>query len=215
MTRDVLQIQIKSDQKMSDDIDDFMKKVRRFFNIDTDKFDMDVFVLPEPLKEPHEYSDPKKAFKVSYHYEKGMDKPEIKIDSNFDEKKLHEYLKNHNYIDKIKGKLPLDPNIEKGINAEDLTLEDYIYDLPPEIQEPYIEINDFDDFTEIIMEIPGINREDISIHYNEEGNLMTFCAQNEDKNFFKDIPLPFRCSKDNTSIEINNGIIILKVWRSE
>ena len=33
---------------------------------------------------------------------------------------------------------------------------------PPEIQEPYIEINDFDDFTEIIMEIPGINREDIS-----------------------------------------------------
>ena len=200
---------------MSDDIDDFMKKVRRFFNIDTDKFDMDVFVLPEPLKEPHDFKDPKRAFKVSYHYEKGMDKPEIKIDSNIDEKKLHDYLKNHNYLDKIKDHVPLTPNIKKGINAEDLTLEDYIYDLPPEIQEPYIEINDFDDFTEIIMEIPGIDQEDISIYYNEEGNLITFCAQNDNKNFFKDIPLPFKCSKDSTSIEINNGIIILKVWRSE
>lgn len=200
---------------MSDDVDDFVKKIKKFFNIDADMFDMDVFVLPEPFKEQNDHDFPKQAFKVSYHYEKGMDKPEINIDSDIDEKKLHEYLKNYNYVDKIKGHVPISPKINDKINAEELTLADYNSNFATQVQEPYIEINDFDEFTEIIMEIPGIHREDVSVNYNEEGNLITVCAQNEDKNILKDIPLPFKCSKDDTSIEINNGIIILKVMRSE
>ncbi len=200
---------------MSDDIDDFVKKVRKYFNIDADVFDMDVFVLPEPFKEPLDDNDFKRAFKVSYHYEKGMKKPKISIDGDIDEKQLHDYLKKHKYIDKIKDHVPLSPEINNRINGDDLILEDYLFDLPPEVQEPYMEVNEFDDFTEIILEISGIKKEDISLYYNDEGNLITFCAQNETKNILKDIPLSFRCSKDNTSIEINNGIIVLKVWRSE
>ncbi|MFX1274018.1 MAG: hypothetical protein ACFFBP_08445 [Promethearchaeota archaeon] len=200
---------------MSDDIDDFVNKVRRFFNIDTDKFDMDVFVLPEPFKEHLDYNDPKKAFKVSYHYEKGMDKPEIKIDSNIDEKKLHEYLKKYNYMNKAGINGPIPSNLNSEINAEDLMLGDYKIVTPLEINEPYTEINDFDDFTEIILEIPGVKEGDVSINYNEDGNLLTICIQNEEKSILKDVPIPFKCSKDYTSIEINNGIIILKVRRSE
>ena len=202
---------------MSDDVDDFFEKVKNFFNLDTDIFDIDVFLFPEAFrnKEIDLEDDDMQGFKVSYHFETGMDEPDVKIEGNLDEKKLNEYIKRYNPENREQIREFVRPNMSNEIDASELTLEDHSNEGYSDIIEPYTEINDFDEFTEVIIDIPGIKRDDISINYNIDCTILSFYAQKDDQTYNKDIQLPYKSSKDDTSIEINNGIIILKVSRSE
>ena len=202
---------------MSDDVDDFFKKIKKFFNFSGDIFDLDVFMFPESNMEGNLDLDDEnmKGFKMSYHYEKGMDKPEVKIEGNIDEKTLNEYLKNYNPDKNLRIKEFIQPKGNDEIDASELILEDYGSYNPNEIQEAPLEINDFDNFTEIIIEMPGIEKDDISISFKEEGTIVNIYITKEGKNFIKDIQLPYASSINDTILEINNGIIILKVMRSE
>ena len=204
---------------MSNDFDDIIDKIKKFFNFKSDIFDLDVLVFPEPsennsLKFGDENAE---GFKVSYHFETGMDKPEIKIEGDFDERKLHEYLKQFN-VDQdvpIQGNFPpvqkdvLDAGMLSldNVHDEKLVLEEE----PSIIFEPDTEINDFDYFTEIILEVPGIKEEDIFVSFNEDGSRITIFAQNEKRKYQKDIHLSFKASESNYTLKVNNGLAIIRV----
>ena len=210
-------------ESTSNDFDDIIDKIKKFFDFKSDIFDVDVLVFPEPTEDVNlKFGDEKaEGFKVSYHYETGMDKPEIKIEGDFDEKKLHEYLKQFKLDQKvpIQESFPHTPRdvLDAGmlslddIQDEELQLEEerqYVF-------EPETEINDFDYFTEIILEVPGIEEEDIFVDFNEDGSKMTVIAQNEKRKYQKDIILPFKASENNYTLKVNNGLAILKVNYSE
>ena len=199
---------------MTDDYDDFIEKIKKMLNINSDRFDIDLFFMPESdMKLPFNQDNENiKGFKVSYHFNEGMDKPEIRFEGNIDRKKLGEYLKNVDF-----SKHPQFKNlVKKGqsniIDAKELYLEPCIDKDEECIIEPFSEMNANDDFIEIIIEMPGIEKGHILISSLESGNKVKITAENESRKFSKTFNLPYKVKVGDYSLDVNNGIttIILK-----
>lgn len=204
---------------MSDDFDDIVDRIKKFFNFKSDVFDIDFLVFPESAEDLNlKFGDENvDGFKVSYHFESGMEKPEIKIEGDFDERKLHEYLKKFK-LDQdsyINGKFPdvINDSVDAGMLSLDSINGDNFLAVegPSYVFEPETEINDFDYFTEIILEVPGVEENDIHLELDDNGTRLTFFAQNEKQKYKKVIHLPFKASEDSYSLKVNNGLAILKV----
>ena len=201
------------------DIDDLFDKMKKHFNFDSDMFDMDFFLMPEGSNfNPNDIKEEelKKGYKISYHFEKGMDKPEINIEGDLDNEKLNEYLKKFN-INKLPHGHQYDqlPN-STSIDVGDLSLEPYEADPEekPLVFEPFAETNDFDNFSEVIIEAPGIEREDVIITFSNDGKALSFSARNGNRKYFKTIHIPFKSTANTHSIGVNNGIVTIRVFRS-
>ncbi|TFF96996.1 MAG: hypothetical protein EU547_05625 [Promethearchaeota archaeon] len=81
-----------------EDFSDMLDKLKDLLNKKVDFTDIDLFVFPESRKNSKKTEEKSKrdkfpkGFKISYHFDKGMNKPRIKIDGNYDEKKIRNYL---------------------------------------------------------------------------------------------------------------------------
>ncbi len=199
-----------------DEFDDIIDKIKDYFKLDSEKFDVDFLFIPE--SEKNSYLNPEdkeiKGFKISYHFETGMEKPEIRIEGNIDEKKIQEYLEGidisqHPHLKKLLES----KNIEE-IDASKLSLEadERAEDLS--IIEPHTEINDSKNFTEIVLEIPGISKEDVIIEFSEGGSKLIFNAENETRKYIKNVYLPYATSAKNYDLEVKNGLAIILVKKS-
>ena len=197
---------------MSDDYDEFLDDIKKFFKFNSKFFDADFFFIPESENDLDIEKKNTRGFKVSYHYESGMDEPEIKIEGDIDEKKLREYLKKHNIELDSRFKNRFNPKQIGEIDASELSLEPEpsIHTTESRVVEPYTEINDFDNSYEIIIEVPGINKDNINLNSNEVERKITFSARNYLKHYLKHIYLPFNISMENYNLEVNNGIATLK-----
>ena len=62
---------------MRDDFDEFIERIKRHFKLDSDMFEIDFLFLPESeVKRGRAPNNEKtKGFKISYHFESGMEKP--------------------------------------------------------------------------------------------------------------------------------------------
>ncbi len=195
--------------ELSDDYDDFFNEIREFFKLNSSLFNKDFLFSPESGFNKDFNKLERKGFKVSYYFEKGMDQPDIKIEGDIDDKTLHEYLKTY--------KIELGPKFKKIMNSKsvidskELLLEPYDQNDTSSVIEPYTEINDFDDFAEIVVEVPGIDLADIIISFNKDGRKLTFSAQNKNRNYLKHIYLSFNSSIDDYILEVNNGLATLKI----
>ncbi len=199
---------------MSDDFDipdDIIDEIKKFFKFGPDLFDTDIFFFPESDKDLNFNKKNVKGFKISYHYETGMDDPEIKIEGDIDEKDIPNFLKNFNQNPKFMNLISAVPKGE--IDASELSIESGKQDLKARVMEPYTEISDFERFSEIILEVPGIEKKDIIISFDEGGRKLTFSAKSKNRNYLKRISLPFKSSIDDYALDVNNGIATLKVKR--
>ena len=202
---------------MSDEFDDFFDRIRKYFKLDSDMFDVDFLFLPDKSKNlaRNPYDEKIKGFKVSYHFESGMEKPEIKIEGNLDDKKVREMLKN---VDLAKA--PHLSNIYKSTssNVIDASKLSLVYSPQNKARgnfltvEPYSEICDAEASTEILIEIPGMNIENVEIIFRDGGKRLIFIAENKTRRYEKTIPLSFKSSERDYEIEVNNGIAIIKVY---
>ena len=198
---------------MTDEYDDFIEKIKKMLNIDSDKFDIDLFFIPETnMNLPFNYDKENlKGFKISYHFNEGMDKPEIKFEGNIDKKKISEYLKNmdisqHPYFKNLEKKR--DSNV---IDAKELYLEPCSENDKPCVIEPFSEMNVYDDCVEIIIETPGIEKGHILISSMEDGEKVKISAENESRKFLKTFNLPFKVKVGDYIIDVNNGICTIKL----
>ena len=201
---------------MPNEFDDIIDKIKEYFKLNSDRFDIDFLFIPE--SEINSYLNPEnkkaKGFKITYHFETGMEKPEVRIEGNIDEKKIEEYLKSYD--------ISQHPNLEKlqesknleEIDAGKLSLEADEVHKDLTIIEPHAEINDTKDYTEIILEIPGISKEDVVIEFSEGGSKLIFNAENQTRKYMKNIYVPFGLSSKNYNIEVNNGITIISIKKS-
>jgi HSP20 family molecular chaperone IbpA len=198
-------------KSIKDDIDDFLDKIKKYFKVNSDMFDIDFFFLPERNIDPNKMPDLKnaKGFKVSYRYRTGMDEPEVKIEGNIDDEEIQNYLKNIDLNNIMKfQKLP-HPESKNEIDAGELKLEDIRDSEDLYVLDPYTEINDHDDYTEIVIEVPGIKRENLGINFKENGKELLFSAKGKNREYFKKIPLPFKSNRDNCELNVNNGIVAI------
>lgn len=198
---------------MRDDFDDIIDELKKFLNLKSDMFDIDVLFLPEKDIDLGIKPDDKKmkGFKISYHYENGMDKPDVKIEGNINDEKIKEFLKNADLKNIRRLKKLVHTKRKKEIDASQLTLEPIKQDEGIYVLEPYTEVNENTDYIEIIIEVPGMKRENIMIDFRNEGNLLAFTAQNEKRKYFKKINLPCKLLMENYELQVNNGIAYIKI----
>jgi len=204
---------------VDEDIDDMIDEIKKYFNIDSDVFDVDFIFIPVPNLniEKNPISEKAKEVKISYHFETGMKKPEIKIEGNIDNKKIWEYLKEMD-LSKVPGlKEVYDHRSKTEIDASKLSLEVYYpkeEELNASVLEPYTENSGDDLSIEIVIEIPGMDKEDVDIILKDEGRIFMLTAENGNHRYMKTIPLPFKTSLKNYKLEINNGIATIKVTKA-
>ncbi len=182
-------------------------------------FEIDFLFLPESemKRERTPNNEKVKGFKISYHFESGMEKPEIKIEGNVDSKKVWEYLKDADLSKFPNVRELYDSKSNKEIDMNTLSLESFeekteINDLIK--LEPYSEVCSNDGSTEILIEVPGIDKEDIDIRFGDNGRELVFRAENERRKYMTTIPLPFRSLEENCELEVKNGIAIIYVSKS-
>ncbi|MFX0058895.1 MAG: hypothetical protein ACFE8J_11405 [Candidatus Heimdallarchaeota archaeon] len=195
-----------------DEYDDFFEKIKEFFKLNADMFDIDLLFLPESSLDPNQSLKNKniKGFKVSYHFEPGMDKPDIKIEGDIDKNKLQDYLKNLNISNfKRFGKLA---NKRKIIDLNNVKLDSAEINKHSNLVEPFTELNIIEDDIEIIMELPGIEKGHVILSLSEDGRELKVSAESDIRRYLKEINLPFQSSMENYKLEVNNGIatIILR-----
>jgi len=200
-----------------DDFDDFIDRIKKYFKLDSDMFDIDFLFVPESDKNLNKIlkDENVKGFKISYHYDSGMDKPEIKVEGNIDDKRIREYLKNIDVskIPQLKD-LYKPQSTTQEIDASTLSLDTSLKNEEKNrgnVTEPYTEICDNDNFTEIMIEIPGMDKDNVSIKFEDKGKRLIFSARNEKRKYIKSIPLLFKSSERECELEVNNGIALIKV----
>ncbi|MHA1460345.1 MAG: hypothetical protein ACTSO8_02600 [Promethearchaeota archaeon] len=193
---------------MSDEFDndynDFLERIKKYLNIDSDIFDVDFLFLPEPNFDPN--ANPK-GFKVTYRFESGMDKPEIRIEGNFDEKKLLDYFKRLNISNFPQFNRLRQSGKKQAIDVGTLSLQPNIQHEKSMAKELYYEVNLHEDFAEIVIEAPGIEKGHIILSLGEDGRKLKVSIKINLVNIEKKIHLPFESSMEDHVLEVNNGIV--------
>ncbi len=209
------------------DYEDFIKKIMDDMNIDADVFDAEFIIFTSKDLNKKFGLDPEdKGFKVRFHYEEGMDKPEIKVSKrdDLDQDKLKDLLKKMRFVHKSHPKIKkvlhshTKDEVPKVIDAKDLSLT-----APNEPQntqnvitrEPDVEVQDFGEKVEVILEVPGVCESDLFLSLSEEKDVLTFNADNNEKSYYKKIQLPTKCSILNDSICVNNGILSITLSKRD
>ena len=203
---------------MSDDIFDedykrFMKRFRNLFEGFSGFFDKDFgftdfseFPKIDFDKDFKFKDNDKKSYSISYHYQTGMDKPEIRVQGDINDETLSKFLKGiPNFITKqptIK-KLSLTPEGAEVTSQSEGAIE------------PYTEITDLEDYSEICLELPGVEKEDIKLHFDEKGEELTLTAKRNGRKFYKEIKLPTFLDTENYDLELKNGIASLRIKRKK
>ncbi len=195
--------------EFDDDYYDFLERIKKLLKIDKGVFDVDFLFLPESNFDPNLNLQNKKVegFKVTYHFESGMEKPEIKIEGDFDEKKLQEYFKKLNLSSYPQFKTLRKPEKKQAMDVGTLSLnpdferEDFLE------KEPYYELNMYEDYAEIVIELPGIEKGHIVLSLSEDGRKLKVLTKSNFQNFKKVLQLPFESTMKDHVVEFNNGIV--------
>jgi len=202
---------------IKDEFDDIIDEIKKYFKLDSDKFDVDFLFIPESENKSRLKPDDKKikGIKISYHFETGMAKPEIRIEGNIDEKKIQEYLEGKDIAKYPSLKKLLESKTIEEIDVSELSLESNEYNGDLNKIEPHTEINDYNDYTEIVLETPGISEEEVIIDISKEGNKLNFKAENENRKYIKNVYLPFIASTKDYKVEVKNGLAIILIKKSK
>ena len=197
--------------EFDDDYTDFLERIKKYLNLKQGAFDVDFLFLPEPNFNPkmNRNEDKFKAFKVTYHFESGMDKPEIRVEGNFDEKKLQEYFKKFNISNNSQLKR-LNPSRDRqAVEVGPLSLKPNYEDEDFLEIEPYFEKIFHENSAEIIIEAPGIEKGHIILSLSEDGRILKISIEINFNNIEREVVLPFESTMDDHILEVNNGIITI------
>ncbi len=204
---------------MSDEYDndynDFLKRIKKYLNLNQGAFDVDFLFLPEPNFNPrtNRNDDKFKGFKVTYNFESGMDKPEIKVEGNFDEKKLQNYFKKMN-LSKHSQFKRLNPSMDRQtIDVSTLSLQPNYERGDRLAKDPYFEKIFYKDSAEIIIEAPGIEKGHILLSLTEDGRTLRVSIEINFNNIEREILLPFESTMDDHILEFNNGIVTIIIHK--
>ena len=77
-----------------------------------------------------------------------------------------------------------------------------------ENREPVVDVFEEQDYTLVVVEMPGISAEDVRLEVKDD--LLTIHAERDDKKYHKEVLLPKRYPKDKINISCNNGILEVK-----
>jgi HSP20 family molecular chaperone IbpA len=195
-------------KKFKERFRDFFEGFSGIFNKDFDFTDFSEFPKVDFDKDFKFKDNDTKSYSISYHFQTGMDKPEIRVRGNINDKFLAEFLRG------IPGFITEQPTIKKlSLTPESLEKisKTESSGKPSEAIEPYADITDLEDYIEICLELPGVKKEEIKLEFNENGEILTLNAKRDGRRFYKEIKLPADMDIKNYTLELNNGIASIKI----
>jgi len=77
-----------------------------------------------------------------------------------------------------------------------------------EVREPIADIFEEKDYTQVVLEMPGISESDIQLDITDD--LMVIAAHNGKKKYQKEVLLPRACKREDMTLSCNNGILEIR-----
>ena len=106
-------------------------------------------------------------------------------------------------------KIDKDGNLEiGGIDNGETQNKPVIPPVPLAQREPAYDLIETGDMLQVVMEMPGIRKEDI--HISSNGDMLSIDASNSSKAYRKEFTLPFRVCEKAESSTFNNGVLEIK-----
>ncbi len=81
--------------------------------------------------------------------------------------------------------------------------------------EPLTDVIEEDDKIKVVVEIPGVEKDDIKIHINEDGHLLTIDAKGKDRKYRKEIKLPAAVDPAKAKASYKNGVLYIEMEKRE
>lgn len=82
-----------------------------------------------------------------------------------------------------------------------------------EVREPMVDVFDEKDFVLVIAEMPGVEKDNIRI--DVKGNTLCFQAENKERKYCKEVPLPAAVDPASAKTSYKNGILEVKVSKKK
>jgi len=80
-------------------------------------------------------------------------------------------------------------------------------------REPLADVYEDEKTVTVIVEMPGVNKEDIKIRI--DGDRLIVSAQTGDRKYYKEITLPAKVKKENAKASYKNGVLELKLEKEK
>ena len=110
-------------------------------------------------------------------------------------------------------KIDKDGNLEiGGIENAEPQQKPSIPPLPMEQREPAYDLIETGSMLQIVMEMPGVRKEDI--HISSNGTMLSIDASNGPKAYRKELALPCRVCEKAESSTFNNGVLEIKLKKA-
>ncbi len=81
--------------------------------------------------------------------------------------------------------------------------------------EPLTDVIEEDDKIKVIMDMPGVNKEDIKVTVSEDGTKLTVSAKGEDRKYYKEIDLPAPVDPTKAKATYRNGVLTIELEKRE
>lgn len=79
--------------------------------------------------------------------------------------------------------------------------------------EPFTDIIEEEDVVKIIMDLPGVEREDINVEATEEE--LTVSARRGDRKYYKSVKLPAKVKPETAKATYKNGVLTITIEKRE
>lgn len=82
-----------------------------------------------------------------------------------------------------------------------------------DVREPMVDTFDEGDFILVVAEMPGIGESEVK--YEIKGDILIISGETGDRKYYKELLLPASVDEEKVSCSNNNGIVEIKLWKSE
>ena len=81
--------------------------------------------------------------------------------------------------------------------------------------EPLTDVIEEEDKIKIVMDLPGVNKEDIKVRISEDGKKVIVSAKSEDRRYYKEVDLPAKVDPSSAKATYRNGVLTIDLEKVE
>ncbi|MEM1598257.1 MAG: archaeal heat shock protein Hsp20 [Pyrobaculum sp.] len=81
--------------------------------------------------------------------------------------------------------------------------------------DPLTDIVEEDDKIKVVVDMPGVEKEDIKVYVSEDGRTLTIDAKGKDRKYHKEIRLPAAVDPNKAKATYKNGVLSVELEKTE
>ncbi|MEL9989843.1 MAG: archaeal heat shock protein Hsp20 [Thermoproteus sp.] len=81
--------------------------------------------------------------------------------------------------------------------------------------EPLTDVVEDDGKIKVVVEMPGVDKEDIKVRLSNDNRVLIVSASGKDRKYYKEIPLPGEVLPDKTKATYRNGVLVVELEKKD